>query len=123
MDNASKALIMAGAILISVAIVGIGIYIFSTASGLATRSVDDIGAMDVQTFNSRFYAYAVESASGEVINGTQARALESYAKSILGADGVTGSVSNTRSKYKITYEHDANDTSSYINHVNIDQVQ
>ena len=34
MDNASKALIMAGAILLAVAIVGLGVYFFSMSEGL-----------------------------------------------------------------------------------------
>ena len=42
MDNASKALIMAGAILIAVAIVGIGIYIFSAANGMTDDALNKI---------------------------------------------------------------------------------
>ena len=42
MDNASKALIMAGAILLAVAIVGLGVYFFSMSEGLTDQAGDSI---------------------------------------------------------------------------------
>ena len=57
MDNASKALIMAGAILISVAIVVIGIYIFTTANALTDDAVGQIDALAVSAVNSKIEMY------------------------------------------------------------------
>lgn len=68
MDNASKALIMAGAILIAVAIVGIGIYIFSASNSLTNNAVDQIDTLAVQMFNSTFTNYAKH---GEIIMGNR----------------------------------------------------
>ena len=58
MDNASKALIMAGAILIAVAIVGIGIYIFTTANSMTDDALNQIDALTVQSINSQLEQYA-----------------------------------------------------------------
>lgn len=52
MDNASKALIMAGAILIAVALVGIGVYLYQSASGTVTSGVDQLNAASMETKNS-----------------------------------------------------------------------
>ena len=57
MDNASKALIMAGAILISVAIVGIGIYIYSTLNSTINSANKSMDSIDTFAFNQRFLFY------------------------------------------------------------------
>lgn len=99
MDNASKALIMAGAILIAVAIVGIGIYIFSSANSLTNDAVDQIDTIAVQMFNNNFYQYASHN---EDINGTRAEQLYNAAS----ANGVyTGSLTSfdARKQYHVAY--------------------
>ena len=58
MDNASKALIMAGAILISIAIVGVGVYIFSSTSSITSSGQQQIDATAAQTANSTLRQYA-----------------------------------------------------------------
>ena len=110
MENASKALIMAGAILIAVAIVGIGIYIFSSSNALTNDAVDQIDTIAVQMFNNTFYQYA---ANGEAVNGTRAEQLYNAAK----ANGITPtgtSTFNPRLKYEVTY--DTNDL-GYVDEV------
>ena len=69
MDNASKALIMAGAILIAVAIVGIGIYIFSASNSLTNNAVGQIDTIAVQMFNQTFTQYAKDK---QTIHGERA---------------------------------------------------
>ena len=66
MDNASKALIMAGAILIAVAIVGIGIYIFSAANGMTDDALNQIDALTVTSINSQLQQYEGEIRGREV---------------------------------------------------------
>lgn len=58
MDNASKALIMAGAILISLALVGLGVYIFSISSDLQSNAGQQMDAMAAQTTNKQISNYA-----------------------------------------------------------------
>ena len=58
MDNASKALIMAGAILISLALVGLGVYIFSISSDLQDSTGQQMDVMAAQTTNKQLDNYA-----------------------------------------------------------------
>ena len=61
MDNASKALIMAGAILIAVALVGVGVYLYQSAAGTVSSGVDQLTAADMETKNS-----SIEQFEGEI---------------------------------------------------------
>ena len=76
MDNASKALIMAGAILIAVAIVGIGIYIFSSANSMTDDALNQVDALTVTSVNSQLQQYQGE------IRGRELRQLINTARSI-----------------------------------------
>lgn len=68
MENASKALVIAGAILVSILIIGLGMMIFNNVSGFAdTSSVD---ALAVETYNKDFVTY-----EGTNVKGTNAKAL------------------------------------------------
>jgi hypothetical protein len=55
MDNASKALLMAGGILISIAIIGIATYLFASARGAIGETAKAIEIEEVLNFN-RFYS-------------------------------------------------------------------
>ena len=61
MENATKALIIAGAILISILIIALGVMIYNNASG----TVDDADLTDteIQAFNSKFTQYISDSMS------------------------------------------------------------
>ena len=57
MENASKALIIAGAILISILLIAVGMMVYNSAMkpiGVATGSMDSIS---IQMFNQRFQGY------------------------------------------------------------------
>ena len=67
MDNASKALIMAGAVFISIALVGGGVYIFSSTNtmiGGANKQLDDAAA---QMTNSTLGQYAGSNVRGSTV--------------------------------------------------------
>lgn len=69
MENASKALIIAGAILLAILIIGLGMFVYQQASG----AMDGIG-MDtekVTAYNSEFEQYA------GIVSGTEAKSLYS----------------------------------------------
>jgi len=55
MENASKALIIAGAILLSILIIALGIYVFNMARGVTNTSI--LSETEVSTFNSQFTDY------------------------------------------------------------------
>ena len=62
MENASKALIIAGAILLAILIIGLGVYIYRQAAG-----VIDTGTIDqlvVSQFNAQFEPYLGNNVSG-----------------------------------------------------------
>ena len=67
MENASKALIMAGAVLVAILIVSLGVIIFNNFS----KSVKDNANMDEQeiaNFNSKLTPYMGDSISGSQVN-------------------------------------------------------
>ena len=55
MENASKALIIAGAILLSILLISMGIIVFRNAS--STINSADMSETEVQTFNGKFTPY------------------------------------------------------------------
>ena len=57
MDNASKALIMAGAILLAVAIVGLGVYLFSLSQGLIYTAESSLSGLSVTLQNNELVKY------------------------------------------------------------------
>jgi len=67
MENASKALIIAGAILLSIAIIGIGMYVFGIASDTIGKA--DMSQQEITAYNSEFIKYQGK------INGASARSL------------------------------------------------
>lgn len=62
MENASKALIIAGSILISILIVGLGVIIYSNVSGIASGA--GLSEQEITMHNSPFEAYFGGSVSG-----------------------------------------------------------
>ncbi len=68
MENASKALIIAGSILISILIIGVGVMIFSNVSDIFNTGTVDEQA--VTTYNDPFTRYG-----GEQVSGSQVKAL------------------------------------------------
>ena len=57
MENATKALLMAAVVLISVIILSLGVYLFVYFSGYAKGVNDDIRTNQIQQFNSQFLSY------------------------------------------------------------------
>lgn len=55
MENASKALIIAGAILLSIAIIGIGMSVFNSASETVNKS--NLTGQELEQFNAQFEGY------------------------------------------------------------------
>ncbi len=55
MENASKALIIAGAILLAILIIGLGMYIYQQASGVMGQT--NLDSQQVTAYNSEFLQY------------------------------------------------------------------
>ena len=57
MENASKALIIAGAILISIVLIGVGVLIIGNAQGIFGQGNIQMSQMDIQAFNEPFMPF------------------------------------------------------------------
>ena len=66
MENASKALIIAGAILLSILLISLGILIFSQAQD--TIGSINMNEQEVMAFNNKFTPYEGESIRGSQVN-------------------------------------------------------
>lgn len=56
MENASKALIIAGAILLSIAIIGIGMFVYQSVSG-TIQDAADMSEQEINAYNQTFTTY------------------------------------------------------------------
>lgn len=57
MENATKGLMIAGAILIAIVLIGIGVFLVSQAQNWITRGGQQFSDMEVSAFNSQFENY------------------------------------------------------------------
>lgn len=60
MENASKALIIAGAILISILLITVGIMVISSTDGITDEMGSSMSEMEIQSFNSKFTGYEAD---------------------------------------------------------------
>ncbi len=67
MENASKALIMAGSILIAIIIISLGIYMFRNFSSSVEKEAN-LNKQQITAFNSKISPYLGESISGSQVN-------------------------------------------------------
>ena len=66
MENASKALIIAGAILLSILIIAIGMYIYTSSQATIQNSMTDMNTQEIQAFNSNFTTYEGKQTGSQV---------------------------------------------------------
>lgn len=64
MENASKALIIAGAILLSILIIGLGMSIYNSATTQMENSIGQMSQTEKQTHNQQFLNYAGNNKRG-----------------------------------------------------------
>ncbi len=57
MENASKALIIAGAILLSILIIAIGMFIYTSSQSTINDSLTQMNTQEIEAFNSQFTIY------------------------------------------------------------------
>lgn len=76
MENASKALLIAGAILIAIMIISLGVFIFSRFGGTA-KEMANMDEQEIRSFNSKITPYL-----GKAVSGSQVNALLQYCLSV-----------------------------------------
>lgn len=64
MENASKALLIAGAILICILLIAIGMYIYNSAQGTIQTAAGQMGQKDKEMYNSMIRKYVGNSKKG-----------------------------------------------------------
>ena len=57
MENASKALIIAGAILISILLISVGIMVMNSTKGIQDQMGTEMSAAEIKSFNAKFQNY------------------------------------------------------------------
>ena len=97
MENASKALILAGAILISIMIISLGVLLFNKM-GSSAKDAANMDEQEIANFNSKITPYV-----GDNISGSQVNALIQLVISIDNSAISSGDLSKTVSiNYKST---------------------
>ena len=113
MENASKALIIAGAILISILLISVGIIIMNAINDPVSRTSETASSQAVQIFNSQFTGYA-----GTEVDYNTTKQCITAVKSAKGEheielDGIAAMSELNRNKtYDINFE---SDQSGYYN--------
>lgn len=69
MDNASKALIIAGAILIAVMLVSLGVMLYNTAAGVAESTTGTVESLGIEGYNAQFNQYMGKRQRAAVAQG------------------------------------------------------
>lgn len=118
MENASKALIIAGAILISILLISVGIIIMNAINEPVQSATDVTKNMGAETFNSKFTAY-----EGSNIDYNTAKSCMTAVKSTSGdtkidLTGIT-SVKDLDREGKYDIEFTSNADTGYYEECNI----
>lgn len=66
MENATKALMIAGAVLVAILIISVGMMIFSQGSEVINQSSGKINQVEVQAFNNGFDSYEGDQKGSQV---------------------------------------------------------
>ena len=66
MENASKALLIAGAILICILLVAVGMYIFNGSNSSIESSIATMSTQEIETFNTKYTMYEGEQSGANV---------------------------------------------------------
>lgn len=72
MENASKALIIAGGILIAIALISLALYLFASARGLVDISNTALEKSQIESFNRFYFSYAPAFNSQYTLSGLDA---------------------------------------------------
>lgn len=126
MENATKALIMAGAILIAILIISVGIIIFSSTKGVTEQQKEATELATIESYNSQFTKYC-----GDRVKGSTVKDLINYVATYNARNGensaptLSGIVSgiNPASEYKvmITGRETSGDNAGKVTGISIDK--
>lgn len=107
MENASKALIIAGSVLIAILVISLGLLIFKSTQGTTDQTQELGKTLEVQQFNSQFLKYC-----GTSVKGSQVRTL---------CEVIIAHNANSDNKVSINTKSDATDISNIRNSIKTNQ--
>ena len=127
MENASKALIIAGAILLSILLISLGIYVFTGAQDTVKNS--GLESQEASTFNAAIVKYEgknksaadVRSVKNEVIAANKKLKAEGKTLITIGGSVATGYDTSTLDDSKKTYviKLSYDETTGYVSDVTV----
>ena len=130
MENASKALIIAGAILISILLISVGILVMNSTGNMQDQVSSSADSMAIETFNSQFLSYETDTNSAAQIrtliskvnasnasNDATTSADEKYVEGAWGP-GLSASTFKSTKRYTVTVGYA---TTGYINKLTISE--
>ena len=107
MENASKALIIAGAVLISILLISLGIMIYNQAKQVTDNT--NLDEVSVTTYNEKFNQYLGEKVKASVVNSLVAAVNQNNTYETAGKNPITlvpgdsGITADTTDSTKTTY--------------------
>ena len=136
MENASKALIIAGAILVSILLIGIGVALINALNSPMGQAEETMGGQAMQIFNAKFEKYAGQKQSGANVKSLLSEIITNNvttqndkAVTVYNSNTIVGSTSYDISIFRnnivssATYKVDLTyDDKGYINKVTITKV-
>lgn len=123
MENASKALIMAGAILIAILLISAGLIILNSTKGVTEQGGRAAKTLEVETFNSQFTKYC-----GDRVLGSKVTDLRNFVQSFNKANNkeiklnfIDIETIIPNQYYTITISNDEYDANGYVTQITIKQ--
>lgn len=124
MENATKALLIAAAILITIVVISVGVYVLNSGTTMVKEN-SDMSDIEISTYNTKFEAYCGTRVSGtkvkELIKKVEQhnRSTEDDSKKIT-LTGVTSTSSvGTGNSYKVEVPDNGYTTAGLISTINI----
>ena len=124
MENASKALLIAGAVLIVILLIGVGMMVFNGSKENVDSAMDTVSAQQIQVFNGQFAAYEGSQKASNIralvqavkaSNGKSTHDINVYSGSTGTTELDTSALSSSDTK-TVKFEYDTN---GYINVIRV----
>lgn len=122
MENASKALIIAGAILVSILLISIGVIIINSTGNMTDQVGTTTNTMAIETFNSQFTNYEGKVSASQVkalvskVNASNASNGTDKQVTLTWNNSLTAATLKSTEKYTVSLGYA---TTGYVNSVTI----
>lgn len=124
MENASKALLIAGAVLVCILLIGVGMLVYTSAQGSVSEVINQMTSQEKDAFNQQFLPYEGTRVSGSnvralinKVNNSNAQnadipeklvEIKTAPNGVINGDTYTASKINTAGTYTVTVTDEGN---------------